>query len=52
MSGYYDECYATGHTAETMYEDEEGYDWQCMVCGAEGWEDWEDEALDYQTRVG
>lgn len=36
-------CYSTGHDTETMYDDAEGYDWRCRRCGAEGWEDWEDD---------
>jgi hypothetical protein len=23
-------------------EDDTGYNWRCLNCGAEGWEEWED----------
>lgn len=37
-----DLCYSMGHDTETTFIDETGYDWRCLRCGAEGWEDIED----------
>lgn len=34
-----DECYYLGHDDETVHQDEDGYQWRCNRCGAEGWED-------------
>jgi hypothetical protein len=35
-----DLCYSLGHDDEVVYEDDDGYDWRCLRCGAEGWEDY------------
>lgn len=29
------------HDLEYTYEDEDGYQWMCRRCGAEGWEEYE-----------
>lgn len=38
--GFDDECgFTYDHDAVTVSEDEDGYQWECRRCGAEGWED-------------
>ena len=34
-----DRCDLLGHDTRTVYEDEEGIQWECVRCGAEGWDD-------------
>lgn len=38
-----DPCLSLGHDDEIVDEDEDSYTWICRRCGAEGWEDKDDE---------
>lgn len=40
-------CDALGHDDEVVDEDEEGYTWRCLRCGAEGWEEVDDEVAEH-----
>ena len=34
-----DECERMGHDDEVTYSGPDGLQWECLRCGAEGWED-------------